>query len=121
MRILIVDDDRETRQHVLGLLETAGYMGVLEAESAGDACRLLALGEAVGKSDAVDVILMATQMGSGGSGIETCRKIKQDPGMQDVAVIMMASGGEVEQMEAAFDAGAIDCLSQPVNRVELLA
>lgn len=121
MKILIVDEDRETRQDVRGLLEAAGYTGVLEAETSGDAFRLLGLGEAAGKSDAVDVILMATQLDGGGLGIETCRKIKQDPGIQDVAVIMMASGGGAEQLEAAFDAGAIDCLSKPVNRVELLA
>lgn len=121
MKILIVDEDRETRQDVRGLLEAAGYTGVLEAETSGDAFRLLGLGEAAGKSDAVEVILMATQLDGGELGIETCRKIKQNPGMQDVAVIMMASGGGAEQLEAAFDAGAIDCLSKPVNRVELLA
>ncbi|MBI2840024.1 MAG: diguanylate cyclase [Acidobacteria bacterium] len=120
MKILIVDGDRETRQHVRGLLEAAGYTGLLEAETSGDAFRLIGLGEAAGKRDAVDVILMATQTDGGVTGVETCRKIKQDPEMQDVAVIMMASEGGAEQLEAAFDAGAIDCLSKPVNRVELL-
>ncbi len=121
MKILIVDADRETRQDIRRLLETADYTEVLEAETSEDAFRILGLGEAAGKRDAVDVILMATQTDGGVTGVETCRKIKQDPAMQDVAVIMMASGGGAEQLEAAFDAGAIDSLSKPVNRVTLIA
>ena len=56
-------------------------------------------------------------------GYEVCRKIKSNPVTQDICVIVV-TGGAI-QVEAAitksFEAGAIDFITKPLNRCDLLA
>ena len=54
------------------------------------------------------------------NGIELCRWIKSDPRTADCVVIFMTALDAEEKLGEAFDAGALDYLSKPVHRHELL-
>jgi class 3 adenylate cyclase len=66
-----------------------------------------------------DLILLDVQM-PGMNGYEVCRRIRSDPEIQFLPVIMVTSS-EGEDRVAAIDAGADDFIEKPLNRQELLA
>lgn len=118
MRILVVDNDRAGRTHIAELLRSAGYADLDEAESALEAFTLLGIDSGEGKG--FDMVLMSTDLPEIG-GLEACRRIKSVDRLQDLAVLITSPHVTTEMLEAAFDAGAIDCFATPVNRVELMA
>lgn len=69
--------------------------------------------------DDIDLILLDVLM-PGDSGIDACRKIKDNPVTEDISIIMMTASEDVTHLEAAFEAGAMDYLTKPFNRIELL-
>ena len=54
-------------------------------------------------------------------GYEVCRKIKQKPEIKDVPVIFITASNDTEELIRGFDAGAVDFISKPINKPELLA
>ena len=120
MSILVVDDTAEVRGMLSVLLETAGYQGILFAESAEAAFERLGMDGSGAAPVDVDVILMDINM-PGLDGVEACRRIKAVERFCDTPVIMVTAMAEAGFLEAAFAAGATDYLAKPINRVELLA
>jgi diguanylate cyclase (GGDEF)-like protein len=118
MGVLIVDDSPDNRLPLKSLLRKAGYTDLLTAESAREAFRILGMDGPA--ASAVDVILMDIMMPEM-DGIEACRRIKTVPELRDIPIIMVTSHGESRDIEAAFNAGAMDFITKPVNVVELLA
>lgn len=51
---------------------------------------------------------------SGINGIELCRQIRTRPQLAKTPVIILASRNDVEKIEQGFEAGADECLIQPV-------
>ena len=70
----------------------------------------------------VDLILMDIRMPEM-SGIEACKVIKANEFGGDVPVIMVTvhDHDDEEHLSNAFNAGAMDYVTKPVNRVELLS
>src|SRR5579863_266491 len=120
-RILIVDDSPKARLLMETMLRGQGYSDLTSAESAGHAFELLGLPPAA-KSRAVDfdLILMDLLMPEV-DGLEACRRIKSYPRLADTPLIMVTAEDSTESLKEAFDAGAIDYVKKPVNRVELMA
>jgi diguanylate cyclase (GGDEF)-like protein len=114
MAILVVDDQFDNADLVKYLLESAGYADVVTFSSAERAFEYL------GKDAAVDLILMDVNMPCV-DGITACRRIKADPALEDVPVIMVTAQTEREVIDLAFAAGAADFVRQPFDRIELLA
>ncbi len=112
MSILIVDDDSDIRT-VLSLRLQAEGFEVDAVESAFSAYDRLS------SVDDIDLILLDVLM-PGDSGIDACRKIKEAPVTEDISIIMMTASEDITHLEAAFEAGAMDYLTKPFNRVELL-
>lgn len=120
LNILIVDDSNTSRILLQTILTNSGYGEVLCAESARDSFRLLeSLVDESGRS-MVDLILMDILMPDM-DGIAATRTIKADARYQDIPIIMVTVKDETESLERAFDAGAIDYISKPVDKVELRA
>jgi putative two-component system response regulator len=117
--ILVVDDSADHRALLTSILNAAGYTHVLLADSAEEAFRLVNLSdtESVGE---IDMILMDVLM-PGTNGIQACAQIKARPALRDLPVIMVSGQDSVNDLEAAFDAGALDYVTKPLKRVELLA
>lgn len=54
------------------------------------------------------------------SGFEVCQKIKANPALRDLVIIMVTALNEVPDYERAVESGTDDFLSKPVNKLELL-
>ena len=102
--ILIVDDDTATRFMINQTLSKSSYV-LYEAESGSEAIELL-------KDKMPDLILMDVEM-TDDNGINVCREIR-DMG-HDVPIIMMTSRNDSNTIDAAFEAGATDFLTKPIN------
>ncbi|MBI3813948.1 MAG: diguanylate cyclase [Nitrospinae bacterium] len=121
MKILIVDDSKDIRALLKAILNSGGYNDLLFAESASDAFKYLGIiKEVKTKDEDIDLILMDVIMPEM-NGIETCRKIKGYLHLQDIPVIMVTVDTSEGSLQSAFEAGAIDYITKPVNKVELLA
>jgi two-component system, chemotaxis family, response regulator WspR len=55
------------------------------------------------------------------SGIEACRRIKSDPRFEDIPIVMVTGSTEQHCLQQSFEAGAIDYITKPIKRIELLA
>ena len=123
MSILIVDDAPDNLLLLQAILKSAGHAVVLTAESAREAFRHLGMDGAEGaleKSPEVDLILMDLMMPEM-DGLEACRRIKAVERLRDVPIIMVTANTDPEDLQAAFAAGAMDYITKPLRKVELLA
>jgi diguanylate cyclase (GGDEF)-like protein len=110
--ILIVDDNPVIIKLLSAMLIRAGYH-VAQAESGDQALDFL-------KSVLPDLILLDIDM-PGLSGLETCRKIKEDPRTADIPVIFVTASENKKDIVAGFSAGAQDYIIKPSTKEELLA
>ncbi len=117
--ILLVDDSPTSRMLLEAILHGAAYKNVLMAASGGEALALLQHA-ADGSAPLPDLVLMDINMPEM-DGIETVRRIKEQELLVDIPVIMVTVSDERESLERAFQAGAIDYINKPVNKMELLA
>jgi adenylate cyclase len=113
MTILIVDDSPAQRLSLVAILKAAGFHHIHTGDDASDCFDLL-------NRQAVDLILMDVSM-PGINGIEACRRIKSQPTLHDIPIIMVTASVEVSDLEAAFEAGATDYIVKPPHQIELLA
>jgi len=111
-RILIVDD-LATNRLLLNLLLSKAFYDVIEAED-GEQALLLALDQPP------DIALVDVMM-PGMNGYELCRRMKAEPTLADVPVVMITALGAQADRNAALEAGADDFLTKPVKEVALFA
>ncbi len=123
MGILIVDDSKDSRELLGRLLKNAGYRDVIGEASADDAFATLGLstdGDLEEHGGRFDLILMDVIM-PGIDGIEACRRIRGDTHLQDIPIVMVTALDEEGTLQLAFAAGAVDYVTKPINKTELLA
>lgn len=123
MGILIIDDDKDVSKMLGVRLKSAGYE-VSAAASVPEGMAFLKQGEHSKDNghlrSSVELVLMDVYMPEI-SGIQACRAIKSSPDLCDIPVIMLTASTDMNDLDEAFDAGAIDFVSKPYNKVELLA
>ena len=120
-RILIVDDSSKARLLVESILRGQGYEKLTTVESAQQAFQTLGVEAENGENPVLfDLILMDLLMPEV-NGLEACRRIKSNSQFTDVPLIMVTAEDSTESLKEAFEAGAIDYVKKPLNRVELLA
>ncbi|MCX5828269.1 MAG: diguanylate cyclase [Deltaproteobacteria bacterium] len=68
----------------------------------------------------IDLIIMDIVMPEI-DGIEACRRIKKDDRFEDVPIIMITALADKGILQSAFDAGAMDYIAKPVDKLELIA
>ncbi len=68
-----------------------------------------------------DLILLDVLMPPGIDGFETCRRLKKTPATQDIPVLFMTALSEPENKVKGFTAGALDYITKPFDRGEVLA
>jgi len=123
MAILIVDDTPDNLLLLKAILKSAGHTAVFPADSAREAFRHLGMDGADGaseKSPEVDLILMDLMMPEM-DGLEACRRIKAVEHLRDIPIIMVTANTDPEDLQAAFAAGAMDYITKPLKKMELLA
>jgi phosphoserine phosphatase RsbU/P len=116
MRLCIVDDSESFRTYLESLLRRTGYDDISTYDSA-EAC-LSDLSRPGGRS--ADLILMDLIM-PGMGGLAGTRRIKTDPTLAHIPVIMVTVSNDEENLAEAFAAGAMDYILKPPRRPELLA
>lgn len=110
-RVLIADDNEANRE----LLEA--YLTSLDCvtEVAVDGQETLEKAASF-KPDLILLDVMMPKL----SGFEVCEKIKSDPELKKIMILMVTALNELGDIERAVQAGTNDFLSKPVNRVELI-
>lgn len=120
-RILLIDDSRLALSATRQVLQQAGYPKALTANMVDQAFALLGVeADGFGPEGEIDLVLMDIVMPEM-DGIEACRRIKDAPHLKDLPVIMVTARDDMESLERAFAAGAMDFISKPIREVELLA
>ena len=110
-KIIIVDDDRETREMLKMALELEGY----EVSQAANGLRLISTLHV----DRPDLILLDVMM-SWIDGFELCRAIKKNPTFHDIPVIFISARKSAEDERAGREAGAIDYFPKPLDMERLV-
>lgn len=111
-KILAIDDHPETLDIVVTTLRSSGYE-VLGSQSP---VRGLALAEKM-RPDLVLVDMMMPEM----DGKEVCRRMRANPKLAEIPIIMFTAEAEAAQKLAGFEAGADDYLTKPTEPAEMLA
>jgi len=123
MKILIVDDVLDHLTMLEAMLRRDGHANVVQALGAREALAELRIaldGTPPAVPIAVDLIMLDIRMPEM-DGIELCRRIKTTEPYRDVPVIMVSAQAEAAFLQEAFDAGAMDFISKPIDRIELLS
>jgi two-component system cell cycle response regulator DivK len=111
-RILAVDDQEDNRRILRDLLTSAGYE-VIEATTGEDAV-------AAAETQVPDLILMDIQL-PGIDGYEATRRIKANPRLRQIPLIVVTSYALSGDDAKAYSAGANAYVSKPFSPRALLA
>jgi len=120
IRLLIVDDSGADRLLLHAFLDEAGYHEIQTVASARAVFRLLGMPQPEPGLVLPDLILMDHHLG-GIDGIEACRRIKAVAPLAGIPIIIVTGNAQEQALKDAFEAGATDYITKPVNKVELLA
>lgn len=112
LKILAVDDDPQSLLMLRKILKPQPYE-VMEANSG-----LAALKEV--EAHHPDLILLDILM-PGMDGLEVCRRLKSDTNTRSIPVIFITALRNTEEMVKGFEAGAVDYITKPFNKLELTA
>ena len=103
-RILIADDVTPSRIVLKGTLKAARHT-ILQADSAAQVLRLA-------RQDHPDLIILAETL-SGGAMLQVLTRLKADPGLARIPVVVVASVPDRATRLAALAAGAEDVVTKP--------
>ena len=109
-KILVIDDDLDSLKLIGLLLQRQGYQ-VVAAPGGKE-------GLAMARNEAPDLILLDIMMPEM-DGYEICRRLRSDPQLAHVPVIMFTAKTRVDDKVAGFEAGADDYLTKPTHPAEL--
>src|SRR6266851_1547455 len=111
-RILIVDDNETNRDILVTRLATHGY----DLSQAADGEEALA----AAKQQLPDLILLDVMMPKL-DGVEVCRRLKGDPDLPFMPIILVTAKADSKDVVAGLDAGADEYLTKPVDQLALVA
>ncbi|WP_207531751.1 hybrid sensor histidine kinase/response regulator transcription factor [Desertivirga arenae] len=109
--VLVVDDNIEIRNYVKGIFQ--GSYVVFEAASGEDALRIINI-------EIPDIVITDVVMGEM-SGVDLCAKIKEDPALTHIPVILLTSGSSAEIKLKGIESGADDFITKPFDKEILIA
>ena len=108
--VLIVDDLPDMRMVLKLTLQRNGWT-ILEAEDGNQALE-------IARKDHPDLIIMDYNMPME-NGIETCKKIKGDPALMDIQILIYTGAYATSIHQEAIQAGADAFLTKPILPAEL--
>ncbi len=112
MRILGADDQQNVRRVVERMLEHAGH----QVKMVADGETLL---DELARSGA-DLVLLDVKM-EGLSGIQVCDRIRKDPSLFSIPILMLSAVEDEAVILGALQCGADDYILKPFSRAELAA
>ena len=111
-KILVVDDI-PANVKLLHARLTAEYYEVITAANGFEALKAC-------EENQIDLVLLDIMM-PGMDGFEVCRRMKADPKMAHVPIVMVTALDQPEDRLKGLTAGADDFLTKPVNDIQLLS
>ena len=111
--ILAVDDNFANLKVLIDLLEQLDYT-VIAVKHGYEAL------QQIESRHSIDMVILDLMM-PGLSGLEVCRAIRRNYSLLEMPVIMVTASIQTEDKIAAFDSGANDFLSKPLDAAELRA
>ena len=105
MRVLYADDDATARVLMGAALERSGFEVGLAVDGADALTRF--------HEDDYDLVLLDVEM-PGRSGFEVCRLLRTEAG-EELPIVMVTGHDDISIVEQAFDLGATDFISKPIN------
>jgi len=103
-RILIADDDPSVLQVLETVLSGDGYQ-VVKAEDGAAALELA-------RRNGFDLIMLDVQMPVL-DGLETARRLRREPALRDVPIVILTARSADKDIEAAFAEGVTDYITKP--------
>jgi len=111
--ILVADDDKFSLMLTMSNLESSGrFHEIFHAPNGKVACK-------IAERKQPDIILMDWEMPEM-SGLDAVKYLKSNDQTKRIPIIMATSHASPEYLEKAFNAGAMDYVRKPVDRIELL-
>ncbi|MBK7895402.1 MAG: response regulator [Candidatus Promineifilaceae bacterium] len=112
VRVLVIDDDRLIRKVVKKALTDLSYE-VIETEDGLEALKRI-------KSIRPDAVIVDKMM-PGIDGFEVTRRLRREPELTHIPILVLTGESDLEEKLAAFEAGADDYLCKPFASAELAA
>lgn len=106
-RVIIIDDDPMIRLVVAMALQAVDLTSI-EAASGEEGLRLF-------NEQGADALLLDVMMPNGMDGFETCVAFRDLPEGRHIPVLMMTGLEDLESINRAFEVGATDFITKPVN------
>jgi diguanylate cyclase (GGDEF)-like protein len=110
--ILVVDDVPNNLKIVGEMLDQAGYATTFATSALQAIDRVKTI-----QPDLILLDLMMPEM----NGLEACEILKLDLACQDIPIIFLTASNECEHLLQAFNHGAVDYITKPFYKPELLA
>ncbi|WP_052889514.1 response regulator transcription factor [Thermogemmatispora carboxidivorans] len=109
--IIVVDDDKETREIITFVLSRNGFA----VTTAADGKQLAALLEV----ERPDLIILDVMM-PGLDGYQIFNRLRHDPALRQIPVIIMTAHAEHIYERISVDLGAADHITKPFHPLELV-
>ena len=113
MRALVVDDSRAVRMILAKTLKEVGYE-VREAANGREALEVIET-----EKNAVTLILADWNMPEI-NGLDLLKRLRQNPELSSLVVVMVTTETELDQMAAALEAGANEYVMKPFTKETIL-
>lgn len=120
MSIIIVDDNATNLIIIEKILKNAGYEDLITATSAKELFSILKM-DSTGESNVPIHLILMDMMMPEMDGIEATRRLQQDERFKNIPIIFVTALVDSNKLAEAFDAGAMDYVTKPINKIELLA
>lgn len=111
-KILIVEDQPDIRKLIRMTLEFEDF----EIHEAADGAFGLRMASAIGP----DLVLLDVMMPGELDGLQVCQRIKSDPKLSGLKVVLLTARGQARDREAGQQAGADDYLVKPFSPLQLI-
>ena len=111
-RILVVEDDKQIADMIAFKLRNSGHQ-VIQAQDGEQAIDLA-------KNHLPDLVMLDVMM-PGIGGFEVLRRLKIDPALRAVPVIMVTAKGHERDVLSGLHGGAVDYVVKPFSLKELAA
>ncbi|PHC77647.1 fused response regulator/phosphatase [Bacillus toyonensis] len=120
MSILIVDDNPVNIFVIEKILKQAGYHDLVSLNSAQELFEYIQFGKDSSRHNEIDLILLDIMMPEI-DGLEVCRRLQKKEKFKDIPIIFVTALEDANKLAEALDMGAMDYITKPINKVELLA
>ena len=111
--ILIVEDDPTIRALLQMMLKAAGFTHVKTATRGDDGLEAI-------RRDRPSLVLLDLML-PGVDGLTVCSRVRSDPELADVRILMLTAKSEDEDIVRGLELGADDYVTKPFSREVLLA